>query len=295
MAGRLVFIHGRSQENKDAQALKDSWVESLRKGLRKTNLELPIVETDIKFPYYGQSLFDRVSGKPEDQVAQIIIKGPQASTEERDFMLAVLKEVAREQGVTEAEIMAVADSAVIQKGIQNWESVQRILMALDRHIPAASTASIAIATQDVYLYLFNPNVTEPIDTGVRKSIVKDIPTIVVSHSLGTVVAFKMLKEMAQGSGWKVPLFVTLGSPLAVTAIRKRLSPLKHPACVGKWFNAMDKRDVVSLYPLDSTNFSIDPEIENKTDVDNFTDNRHGIAGYLEDPVVARRIHDALVV
>jgi hypothetical protein len=294
MADHLVLIHGRAQENKDAQALKDSWVESLRKGLGKSNLTLPIVETDIKFPYFGQSLFDRVSGKPEDQVAEIIIKGPQASTAERDFMLAVLKEVAREKGVTEAEIMAVADSAVIQKGIQNWESVQRILKALDRHVPPASTASIAIATQDVYKYLFNPNVTEPIDTGIRKAMTANIATVVVSHSLGTVVAFKMLKEMAQGAGWKVPLFVTLGSPLAVTAIRKRLLPLKHPACVGTWFNAMDPRDLVSLYPLDSANFKIDPEVENKTDVDNFTDNRHGIAGYLEDPVVARRIRDALL-
>ncbi len=57
---------------------------------------------------------------------------------------------------------------------------------------------------------------------------------------------------------------------------------------------MDERDIVALYPLDGRNFSIQPPIENKTDADNFTDNRHSIPGYLSDPEVARRLHDALV-
>ena len=50
--------------------------------------------------------------------------------------------------------------------------MQRVLKALDRRIPAASTASIAIATWDVYQYLFNPNVTDPIDTGRSIHILK---------------------------------------------------------------------------------------------------------------------------
>ena len=62
------------------------------------------------------------------------------------------------------------------------------------------------------------------------------------------------------------------------------------------FNALDQRDVVALYPLDSVNFPLDPAvpaIENKRDVRNKTDNRHGITGYLDDAEVARRIHEAL--
>jgi hypothetical protein len=56
---------------------------------------------------------------------------------------------------------------------------------------------------------------------------------------------------------------------------------------------MDDRDVVSLYPLDPKHFLVDPPIENKTNVDNPTANRHGISGYLSDRVVAKRIYDAL--
>ena len=56
---------------------------------------------------------------------------------------------------------------------------------------------------------------------------------------------------------------------------------------------MDERDVVALYPLDQSGFPIMPAIENKTDVDNDTENQHGISGYLEDKAVAKRIYDAL--
>lgn len=94
--------------------------------------------------------------------------------------------------------------------------------------------------------------------------------------------------------------MTVGSPLAVTAIRKTLrsfATLRCPECVSHWFNAMDERDVVALYPLDTTHFPLapaEPSIENKRDVSNQTTNRHGINGYLDDPVVAQRIYEALV-
>jgi hypothetical protein len=53
------------------------------------------------------------------------------------------------------------------------------------------------------------------------------------------------------------------------------------------------RDVVALYPLDKNNFPIQPAIDNNAAVRNKTDNRHGIAGYLDDPNVAKRIVQAL--
>jgi hypothetical protein len=122
----------------------------------------------------------------------------------------------------------------------------------------------------------------------------------VAHSLGTVVAYRLLRTQAQTRGWQVPAFVTLGSPLGVTEIRRTLAsaaPLRCPGGAQSWFNAMDERDVVALYPLTPRHFPLNPatpNIENKCDVDNFTKNRHGIEGYLSDPEVARRIHAALV-
>ena len=79
-------------------------------------------------------------------------------------------------------------------------------------------------------------------------------------------------------------------------IKKKLAgikPLGFPANVVTWFNAMDKRDVVALYPLDNKNFPLTPAIDNKTDVHNGTSNAHGISGYLSDKEVAMKIYDAV--
>jgi hypothetical protein len=131
------------------------------------------------------------------------------------------------------------------------------------------------------------------DDGVRSAFSPASETVVVAHSLGTVVAYNVLRRDGAELHLKVPLFVTLGSPLAISVVKKALRPIAHPRCVGRWFNAMDDRDVVALFPLTADHFEVDPAIENKVDVDNPTQNRHGISGYLGDPEVARRIYEAV--
>ena len=131
---------------------------------------------------------------------------------------------------------------------------------------------------------------EPVDVGMIKRAIR----AVVGHPLGSVVAYNVLRRDGKQMGWKVPTFVTVGSPLGVTMIRDALAPVEHPSCVGSWFNAFDPADVVALHPLDRAHFGIRPGVENHDGVHNGTRNRHGIAGYLDDAVVARRIHDALV-
>ena len=291
---QIVFVHGRAQEHKDAVALKAQWISALREGLGKSGLQLPIPEEAIHFPYYGQTLYDLVSGAPRDKVAEIIVRGDNANEEERAFMRAVIQEVKQKAGVSDAMVAEVAGQDVFTKGPLNWEWLQGVLKAIDRHVPHASSAAIALSTNDVYHYLSNIGIRDEIETGVRQAMQADTPTIVVGHSLGTVVAYNLLRREGKASRWKVPLFVTVGSPLAITAIKKGLAPNKHPECIGKWFNAMDERDVVALYPLDASHFPISPTIENKTDLRNETPNRHGISGYLNDKEVAQRIYDELV-
>lgn len=131
-----------------------------------------------------------------------------------------------------------------------------------------------------------------IESGVLAAMEPGVPSVVVSHSLGTVVAYNLLRREGANRGWEVPLFVTLGSPLGIVEIKRRLAPIGHPACAARWKNVMDERDVVALYPLSDRHFPVDPDIETKT-VRNHTRNRHAIAGYLEDPAVAAWIHAAL--
>lgn len=289
MTAQLVFVHGRAQEHKDSTALKQEWIEAWRRGLAKSGKQIPIPDDDIRFPYYGDTLHDLVAGVGSP--ADVIIRG-NAPTAEVEFQQRVIEEIQRATGITDAQVDKELASDVRQRGPLNWEWVQAILKAVDRHVPGGSGASIALATNDVYQYLRNPGVRDAIETGVRAAF-SNRPTVVVSHSLGTVVAFNLLRRDGAAMRWNVPLLVTLGSPLGVTAIRTGVSPIAHPSCVGRWFNAMDERDVVALYPLDRAHFDVDPAIDNKRDVRNQTSNRHGISGYLDDPVVASRIWDAV--
>jgi len=295
MKRKLVFIHGRSQQNKDSVALKAEWVHSWVDGLEKSGLEMPLADTDIRFPYYGDTLEGLIEGKPDDQVAEVIVRGTMSeNTPERQFMSEVLEEVRKKAGITPKRLAALSSQEVVQRGVLNWEWVQTILKAIDRHVPLGSGAGVAIATYDVYQYLNNKVTAKRINDGVIKAFDAADEMVVVAHSLGTVVAYNLLSSLGKERGWKVPLFVTVGSPLAVTAIKRSLPRREVPSCVGKWFNAMDDRDVVALYPLDKTNFDVSPGvIENKTDVRNPTENRHGISGYLGDEAVARRICEAI--
>ena len=122
----------------------------------------------------------------------------------------------------------------------------------------------------------------------------DEETVVVGHSLGSVVTYNLLTRQGSALDWKVPLYVTVGCPLGISAIRRTLAPVRHPECAPSWFNARDNRDVVALFPLDAGHFDVDPAVVNKDDVDNDTANRHGISGYLSDAEVAKRVHDAVV-
>ena len=298
----LVLVHGRSQENKDSVALKKEWLDTLKEGLAKSNLTLPIPEEKVRFPYYGDTLAQLVAGGPDANAPEVVVRGPagDADPELEAFVAEVLNEVADTRGITDEQkaAEAAARGAVVERGVLNWGWVQGILGAIDRHVPGASGRSIALATRDVYVYLTNDRVRRRINDGVRKAMTPGVESVVVGHSLGTVVSYWMLCEEGERQGWKVPVYVTVGSPLAVTKIkqtlRQQLGALKHPPCAGKWFNAMDPDDVVALFALNRRHFPVDPEIENKTDVKNQTDNQHGIRGYLNDREVAKRIHDALV-
>lgn len=298
MPRRLVFVHGRAQEYKDAAALKAEWLDALSVGLANAGLALPIAEDDVRFPFYGDTLFQLTEGAGA-HAAEVILRGAQDDAGEREFVASVLQEIARQAGIGPEQLADVTDHEVIERGAQDWRWLRGTLRAIDRHVPYGSGASIALITRDVYAYLTDVAIRETIQAGLAEAIEPGVETVVVGHSLGSVVAYDLLRREGHLRGWRVPLFVTVGAPLAVEAIRKavkRLATTRCPECASAWLNALDPGDVVALYPLDPDNFPLDPSrpaIENRADVRNRTRNRHGIAGYLDDAEVARRIHGAL--
>ena len=281
---KLVMIHGRAQEGKNPVTLKKEWEDALQYGLARANATLPTGAV-IELPFYGDKLDQLVRQTNTPLGGDANAKGT-ATDGEPALRGEMLEQMAAAMGVTRADIEREYAGAAQEKGPANWNWVQAILQAMDR-VPGVNSAAIDLFTRDVYVYLTYPGVRAQIDSIVAAAIGNE-PCVVLAHSLGTVVAYNVLLKRA--SSPVVPQFVTVGSPLGINGIKRHLdSPLRSPSCVERWFNAYDDRDVVALAPLDAAHFDVAPPIENKNDVLNFTDNRHGIAGYLADPVVAATI------
>jgi len=287
----LVLIHGRSQEMKDAATLKKSWVDALRQGFSNAGVSTDLDESRIHFPYYGDSLINLI-----DKVvnpAPVVTKGLKGQIPEQMFKAAVFTEVIK-NAVSEAEIAKERTSGeaeaaqVTEKGPLNWRWILAGLRVIDS-LKGGSWA-VETFTNDVYAYLTDDDVRNAIDKGVGAAFTEQ-PTVVVAHSLGTIVAYAILKSDG-AQQWNIPTFITLGSPLAINAVSERIRPLIKPDCVGDWYNGRDPHDTVALFPLRPTRFPVQLTGA-KDNLENTSPNHHGIESYLADRDVARWIYNAI--
>jgi hypothetical protein len=295
----LVFVHGRSQQGRNPAEIKQQWTAALERGLSGIGKTLPIPESSIRLPFYGDALDDLVHDLTPDQAASVIAQGVGAEDPQGRYAgdaAEMIREIAaantiqpiQEQDLTEQEL--AGNAALIQQGAENWRITLALLRALDK-VPGINAQAVALATRDVFRYLRQAGVSIPINKGVMDVLQPNTETVVVSHSLGTVVCYNLLRT--PGANLKITQFVTLGSPLAITPIKRALAPLGWPpALVGKWFNARDPRDVVALFPLTPNKFPPQP-ITDKSTVKNSQDDPHSIEDYLQDHDIARCIYDAL--
>ncbi|MFD8597060.1 hypothetical protein ACFV1L_18870 [Kitasatospora sp. NPDC059646] len=137
------------------------------------------------------------------------------------------------------------------------------------------------AFKDVHAYFFG-GLGEPVREIARRALAgTDGPVVVVGHSLGSVVAYDVLRE----AGREVPLFVTIGSPLGITEIQDRLDrPLEVPPGVAAWRNASDARDLVALDHTVRPEFR-PSELTEDVLVVNDSANHHGAQQYLSSAAV----------
>jgi hypothetical protein len=132
---------------------------------------------------------------------------------------------------------------------------------------------------DADAYFFT-NKKEPIRQRLRQALDAVAgPAVVVTHSLGTVIAYDVLRE-PRFTNRTVPLLVTLGSPLGYTEIQDVVTkPLQLPAPVRLWANFADPLDVVALDSTVADDFQGAPRIIDAR-VDNPAPNNHAACGYL---------------
>ena len=286
---KLLFVHGRGQQGLNPETLKSEWLATLNRGTTTFGQSVP-TDIDVAFPFYGDILdkYTQQFGIP--LTSDVQARGTPLDDEFLVFQAEFAEAVRQRAGITDAQVDAEYGPDPAPRGPLNWKWVQAILRAIDKNGSGMNQKTLEIFTRDVFLYTTRAGVRDEIDQIVAGKLTEQ-PTVVVSHSLGTVVAYSVLRTDRRSL--RVPLFVTVGSPLAVRAVRDQFRPLRSPSSVDAWYNAFDTRDVVALYPLDADNFPVRPAIENNSTVRNHTENRHGIVGYLDNPDVAKRILNAL--
>jgi hypothetical protein len=287
---RILMVHGRAQGGRLADDLKATWVDTLQIGFRAAGKPWPAA-IDVDFPYYGDTL-DRLTAQAAlPTPTDVVTKGPGQNKQFEEFMQSALDEIQTQSAITDEEVRANLTPGVSQeKGAQNWGWVQAIARAIDNHLARTSTLTIEKFLRDVFLYITRRDVARQINEIVEAKLTRE-PTLVIGHSLGSVVAYNVLQK--HRSTLELRRFITVGSPLGLRAISSKLGVPVNPAGENGWYNAYDERDIVSLNPLDDTYFPADPSIVNYNQVKNQTDNRHGIIGYLNDREVATQIAAAL--
>ncbi len=145
---------------------------------------------------------------------------------------------------------------------------------------------------DADSYIFT-DMRNPIQDRLRQALdAVDGPVVVVSHSLGTMIAYDVLSE-PRFAGRAVPLLVTLGAPLGYTEIQDVIArPLRIPAPVQLWANFADQLDVITLDTTLADDFGGGPRIVD-TRVDNPSPNNHAACGYLRAAPVRSRVAAAV--
>lgn len=288
---RLVFLHGIHQDGRDPSQMCAEWVHDLEAGIGRPGA---LSNVEVTFPFYGDALVAAAKLK-----SGVIAQGG-ALSDDRDlsaFLAEGLEEQAQAAGATRAQIAAAQESAsmpgtAVPQGFPMSRRINGIVSVLESISPFGGDLALRLLGQ-AYAYLRKPHVRHAVDAIIRQSLDRG-PMVVVSHSLGTVVGFALLREAAMSTGApKVPLFVTMGSPLTLSTVQRAIGPsFQNPNTVLRWINLRDPDDFISLN-RDLSVPKFPGPIENVYDFKNPGSDAHAVPGYLSHRATAASIAAAL--
>lgn len=289
---RMILVHGISQEGKSDQIILGEWLLPLRRTLAKIGSDPLDRLSRIEAVFYGDVLAENSS--PFLKSMTVAMGTDISSDDFDDFAVEALEEMAGIIGISRAEIEKEAGETVVPMGKgphKKW--LKATMRAIEKVSPLKGTVALRVLGQ-AHAYIRNQHVHDLVNDQVRPVFEDDEPAIIVTHSLGTVVSYAMLREFARsGRPRKSPLWLTLGSPLGIDVVRRSFAkPRVRPANVTQWVNAADPEDFVALHPaLSSSGYG--PDVKDILDIENGHENPHSIEGYLSDIRVAEKIVDAI--
>jgi hypothetical protein len=260
----IVLVHGIAQEQRSAADLETDWLPSLVGGLENaghvTLADRLRREADtrpgavtVRMAFYG----DRFRTPDQQGITAEDLNADEEDIAE-ELAVDILENAVhssnpRDAGEAQRAIGALQRDLADEQGPRRAarQTAARTVAALDR-IPwftRGGLGALALANRtlaQVTRYLANPEIRSHAIHQVSKHLTPHTQ-VVIGHSLGSVVAYETLRNRPADP--PLPLLVTLGSPLGLSAINRRLSnPLGYPDGLVRWVNIAADDDVVAARP-----------------------------------------------
>ncbi|HEX5144411.1 MAG TPA: hypothetical protein VFW21_11145, partial [Mycobacterium sp.] len=253
----IVLVHGIAQEQRSADDLENEWLPALAGGVRNAGHPTladrlwpprPDIPRLARIAFYGNRFLT-----PDQQGVDTALSHQQLDTADEvalEWLTNALDSSRpKDAGSARLELQALHRDPNDPNAQGVGAVGGRILAALD-HIPWLSQAGLTAAGHidktlaQVVRYLTEPDIRGCAIGQVRQHLDADT-RIVVGHSLGSVVAYEAIRSHQQPP----PLLITLGSPLGLNAVNRRLQqPPAFPAGLGRWVNLADNDDIVAARP-----------------------------------------------
>jgi len=318
MRPRLVFVHGVGKP-REAKTELEEWRAALTVGARAAGHSRKAAElldcgaVDIHFAYYGDLFLPGAAPDNEAVAPAPAPAGPDEDEGLRELLLDMVDEhLETPRDDRQAQALRVTRNKLAPTGEEQGPGslARQVLVGANAlfAVPGLRTfggwISAGAMKRDLHQvrrYLARKETDKAglsLDRRIRARVATELdpegPTVVVAHSLGTVVAFETLHAHSA----HVPLFVTLGSPLGMrTAVRPRVrpQPVRTPEPVGRWLNFWDRDDFVTggtelALCIASNGASVAP-VSTRVDSDGL--NVHPAVRYLAQPAVAGPLIEAL--
>ena len=274
----IILIHGTSQpiydEDIGPDILKEKWVEYIKNGFKKHNLDINVLDKlNFKFLYYADL---RNSFKP------LVIEETQSLHEANVLLESQIEELSKDPDIQKF-LKFNEDSSHLEVSLTTlglFESLlDKLVFLLEGKFKFIDKLFVKMLFREALYYIENPQYVESIQKRLEKLIDESKDYIIISHSLGSLVAYSHACELKDQS---IRTLVTMGSPLAIKFFKRlRQNPLIIPSSIrSKWINFYDKEDFVAVYPLKPPKYKISPSIDNK-EIKTIPKKPHNIQGYLE--------------
>ncbi|MGW7251618.1 hypothetical protein [Streptomyces decoyicus] len=278
---QVVGVHGIRQRDTNNIKLADDWSQALARSIAVhvgTHAAVPAVTT----PYYGD-VFPR--GRLQLGEDETTADLDAADEEETEFLLQAL------------ETHTPPDPAQPPAGTlgmppRTSPRIARALAGIDRRFGPHAGKLVLSRLSEVYGYFKDQEKAEEVRARVREAVEQTGTTLIIAHSLGSVVVYDMFQRgqiPPPATDGGVSQLITCGSPLAWLPVRRKLglgvaATLQRPPHVA-WLNVFDPYDPVTA----SVGLSaLAPDVTDAP-VDN-RDDPHAADRYLEQQPVALTVH-----